>query len=320
MLFVKSFLKYALYFILGVAVIGFGLSAEDKDEADKLAPIKIRYPAEYSYLPINSGLFTNLSAQAVAGKIQVVWETPLPLTNASATLFYSADYPDHIASRDWRALVMVNRGSLFNASIPVDDIDIPIVYFVMERSGSQTNLSPMRICNPRKVGLEVPSRPFWQFLEGFEETTINWHILNNYPEIPPLRTNVVSKNGKAALCVSLPEGRRSISVGTSRLRGWQIENFKAKGFSVWLRTKQGNGAVQFSLVCYAFTDKQQIAQHPTVIPISGEWKRIEINFNSFPRINLMNVDMLVFEFSGTGKTEFLIDDLSLTGISAPEIE
>lgn len=312
------FLKHLCSLAPVISLAVSGLSANDKNDADKFADPKIHYPEICDYRCLNTNLFTNFFSEAVAGKIQAVWKTGR--SNSSATLFYSADYPEHYASRDWRYVTMVFRGSLYNGSIPVDDLDVPIVYFIIEVSDNRTNLSPMRICYPRKSGLETPSRPFWQFLEGFEETILNWKILNNYPDIQPLKTNAVVKNGKAALSVVLPEGRRSISVGTSRLRGWQIENFKAKGFSVWLRTKEGSGAVQFSLATYAFTDKQQIAQYPETFPVSNEWKRIEVNFNSFPKINLLNVDLLIFEFSGKGKTEFLIDDLSLTGISAPEIE
>lgn len=291
-----------------------------KAQPDKYTS-EIRYPVGFDKFNVNTNIFTNFYALAVAGKIQVVWETPVSFSNYTATIFYSADYPEHCVSRDWRYLPMVYRGALYNASIPIDDIDIPVVYFIMGVSNSLTNLSPMRICYPRIAGLEAPSRPFWQFLEGFEESILNWQILNKYPDILSLRTNVVEpKNGKSALCITLPEGRRSISVATSRLRGWQIEHFKAKGFAVWVRTNDKSGFVQFSLVSYAGTEKQEIVQHPGIIPVSNQWKRIEINFDAFSKINLLNVDQLIFEFSGSGLMEFWIDDLSLTGGWMSEVE
>lgn len=313
--------KFLSVLILINLLVGFtALSQDKKPDADKLISVDIHYPPEVRSGYLNTNIFTNFFAESIAGKIQVLWNNPPGLSNSTGTVFYSVDYPEHTFSRNWQYLPLIFRGPLFNASIPVDDVDVPIIYFITIVSEGKTNLSPMRICYPRAAGLEAPSRPFWHFLEGFEEISINWRILNTYTNIVPLHTNCAPKNGKVALCITLPEGRRSISVGTTRLRGWQIEHSNATGFSVWLKTNGEKGQVQFSLVSYFGTPKQVVSQHPQIIPISSDWKRVELNFNSFPKANLIGVDLLVFEFSGNDKAEFYIDDLSLSGKWMVEIE
>jgi len=296
------------------------IAAEKEGEGNFVVTNKIDYPPFFTPNLVNRGLFTNLNAEAVAGKVQINWQHAAEYSNATATVFYSVDYLNHVSAREWRYVPMIDRGEIFNAVLPVDDVDIPIVYFLSAVINSTTNCSPIMACIPRKLGLEVPSRPFWNFLEGFEETTMNWRILNEYPDILPMRTNVEPKNGKAALCITLPAGRPSVSVGTTRLRGWHITHYNAKGFAVWIRTGAGEGHVRFSLVTHAWTQKQKVSQKEFKYPITNEWRRIEVNFADFPGITLSEVDLLIFEFMGRGGTEFWIDDLSLTGAWMPEIE
>lgn len=316
----RSILFFVVAVISQLTIGFFSIAAQTDEKGDFAVTNKIDYPQFLETNSINRLLFTNLNAEAVAGKIQINWQQQPEYSNSITTVFYSVDYLNHVSAREWRYVPMVNRGDLFNAVLPVDDVDIPLVYFVTAVINSTTNTSPLMACIPRKLGIEAPSRPFWNFLEGFEETTMNWRILNNYPDILPLRTNVEPKNGKAALCVALPGGRPSISVGTTRVRGWHITHYNAKGFAVWIRTGTGDGYVQFSLATHAWTEKQRVSQKPYKYPLTNEWRRIEVNFSDFQGIPLSEVDLLIFEFTGKGGTEFWIDDLSLTGAWIPEIE
>lgn len=316
--------KFILFSVIIVFSNSYGISicfaGETKEEGDFYVTNRIDYPSFINTNFLNKNVFTNFHAEAVAGKVQVSWSSVGQYSNSTATVFYSVDYLNHASAREWRYVPMVYRGELFNAVLPVDDVDIPIVYFITAVDNHTTNVSNLKACIPRKLGLETPSRPFWNFLEGFEETTINWQIINKYPDLLPLRTNVEPKNGKAALCVNLPPERTSISIATTRIRGWHITHFNAKGFAVWLRTGAGEGSVQFSLLTHAWTENQRIYSKKHRYPLTNEWRRIEVNFADFDGITLSEVDLLIFEFSGKGGTEFWIDDLTLTGSWMPELE
>ncbi|MCX7871678.1 MAG: hypothetical protein N2487_00160 [Verrucomicrobiae bacterium] len=318
MLFCRFFseITIVLCFIIGYS----GFAGPKPEEADFPVTNKIEYPIFIQKKTPHITLFTNVNAEAVAGKVQITWASEELISNFTATVFYSVDYLSHTTAREWRYSPMLYRGNLFNCVLPVDDIDVPVVYFGTAVKDGYTNVSALRACTPRKLGLEAPSRPFWNFLEGFEETTINWQILSKYPEIQPLRTNVEPKNGKSALCVTLPAGRTSISVGTTRVRGWHATHWNAKGFAVWLRTGTGEGKARFSIASHAWTDKQSMSEKTFEYPLSNRWTRVEVKFSDFPKANISEIDLLIFEFSGKGEMEFWIDDLTLTGPWISELE
>jgi len=71
---------------------------------------------------------------------------------------------------------MTGRGGIWDARLAITELDVPVVYFVEERQKGRTNVSAMRACHPQAAGLEMPSRMFWPFIEGFEEGLESWQL------------------------------------------------------------------------------------------------------------------------------------------------
>jgi hypothetical protein len=264
--------------------------------------------------------FETLQAEVNVGRLKILW-SPRPLnTNASVTLVASADDLSHRRVRDWSFYPMNLQGNHWAARLPVDDVDVPVVYLLRTIYAGETNLSPMRVCFPRMAGLEEPSRIFWPFLEGFEMGAESWSLLASQAEPASLTIDPTAKNGHAALRVSLPAGKRSVTVATTRVRGWQIQQNLATGLRLWLRTREGTGRVRFTLFANAFEPNQMFSMSSIESKLDHQWKKIELPFASFPKLPLGGVDWFTIEFIGTGPREFLIDDLQLLGRWKIEME
>ena len=232
-------------------------------------------------------------------------------TNADVSVFASADAPGHWPARDWREFETIERGTNWEAKIPVDDIDVPVAYFVSEVRGGKTNFSRLRLAYPRELGLEEPTRFFWPFIEGFEEGASSWRLAA--ADTGTIQISGEAKNGHAALKVSLPSGKRSVTVGTTRIRGWRALHKGIGGLSVWLRTRGGAATVRFTLHENAFTSNQVVSVSPLESHVTKTWQRVDISFDSFPNLKLANVDWLTLEFIADGPREILIDDLQFLG-------
>ena len=215
---------------------------------------------------------------------------------------------------------MTLSGSQWQTRMPVDDIDVPIIYFVQMVAHGKTNISPMRICHPRVLGLEMPSRPFWPFLEGFEQGLESWSLVAARTNVLSLTTDTLAKNGYSSLKVSLPAGQHSTTVATTRVRGWQIQQNAATGLRLWLRTKTGTGRARFTLFANAFGTNQVMATSSIEAKLTDQWQKLELPLNSFPKIPLGSVDWFTIEFIGDGPTDFLIDDMQFIGPWRIEVE
>jgi hypothetical protein len=241
-------------------------------------------------------------------------------TNASVSILASADSDGHWAVRDWREYPMKVSGQRWQARVPVDNVDIPITYFVRAVAFGVTNISPMRICHPQALGIDSPTRPFWPFLEGFEQNLRGWSLVSVPGENNVLQKDQLAKNGLFSLRVSLPEKQHSVTVGTTRVRGWQIQQNEATGIRVWMRTKSGSGRARFSLYGNAFTTNQTMVVYPTETELNNQWQPVDLSFESFPKLSLGNIDWFTIELIGTGPMDFLIDDLQLIGPWKTETE
>ena len=282
------------------------LGAAEKPVADFWLTNAGQYPPGVSTNAVRASGFENLHSEALAGKLKISW----PSTNAppaGVTLLASEDDPGHWPARDWRSYAMEQHGENWEAYVPVDSLDVPVVYFV--RAGEK--ISPMRLTRPRALGLEAPTRIFWPFLEGFEEGLESWRLLSD--AMAELKTGTPVKNGKAALIAALPAGKKSIAIGTTRVRGWFVEEHFAKGLSVWLRTREGTGRARFTLLAHAFTTNQVVAVRAGEVPLTAQWQRVELPFDTFPKISRGAIDLFTIEFMADGPREFLVDDLQLLG-------
>ncbi len=308
--------RVLLWLLLGLAwpiTLPCAHAATPEPPADQWITNFVQFPAHVATNTLRHAGFETLQAEAIAGKLKLSWQNPALTTNALVTAFASADELGHWPVRDWRAVPMTLRGAQWETAVPIENIDVPLVYFVSAATANTTNVSLMRVCRPRATGLEEPSRIFWPFLEGFEEGTEHWRLVSNLPDPPSLTTNSPAKNGHAALAVPLPDGQHSVTIGTTRVRGWQVEQEFATGLRLWLRAREGGGQVRFTLLANAYGTNQVIAVFPQTTVLRDQWQRVDLPFNALPKFPLGSLDFFTIEFLGDGPREFLVDDLSLLG-------
>ena len=206
---------------------------------------------------------------------------------------------------------MPQRGAVWEATLPVEDLDVPLVYFVSVGEGMPALLSPMRVVSPRLAGMEKPSRIFWPFLDGFEEGLAGWELVS--VGAAPLKVSANAHDGNAALSVTLPAGQRSVTVSTVRVRGWHYTHQLATGLRVWLRAPGGNGSVRFALHAQSGTTNAVVVGSTLEAPVDDQWRKVDLSFSSFPNFPVAGTALFSIEFSGEGPREFLVDDVRLLG-------
>lgn len=273
------------------------------------------YPRFVDPTQVVTNDFQSLQAEFLAGRLKIRWVTTPLLTNWTVVVHASADAPGRWSARDWRPYPMTARETLWETTLPVDHPDVPIVYFVRvhQPSVAAPRYSPLRICYPRRLGVEEPTRIFWAFLEGFEEDMESWQILSQGSQDLTLALSPMAKNGHAALQVSIPAGKRSATVATTRVRGWQVRQHNATGLSVWLRAQEGSGRARFTLLAHVSPTNQVVAPATWEAPLTDSWQRIDLPFDDFPGVPLHALDLFTIEFVANGPRRFLVDDLQLLG-------
>jgi hypothetical protein len=264
-------------------------------------------PAPQTTTGIDTNRFVNVKAEAVAGKLLLRWETAEQF--AEARIIASADAPGHWPARDWRTFLMRRIPGGWLTEVPVDSLDVPIIYFVVDGANGKTAASPMRIVFPRALGLEEPTRLFWPFIEGFEQGTEGWRAVDG----PAVRRDAEAKSGRASLAMQVPSGRRSTTLVTTRFRGWFLEEHGATGIALWLRMKTGTGTARFALSANAFSTNQLIARRTETVRVTEKWTRALLPFSTFPKLALGDVDLFSVELTAAPGAEFLIDDVRLAG-------
>lgn len=255
--------------------------------------------------------FEDLRAEAIAGRLKVYW-TPMQMdTNASVQLFASADEPGHWAVRDWRMIEAIARETAWEAKIPVEDVAVPVAYFLQVAAGGRTNLSPLRMASPRGLGLSEPTRIFGPFLEGFEAGTRSWRNLTSTNA--PLQLAAESVSGTQALQISVAGQNVPTVIGTTRIRGWQALHPGVCGVSLWLRTRSGPANASFTLHTDAFSPRATRTTSTFTARLTNEWQRVDVAFDSFPKLELPRVDWFTIEFSAPEPGTVLLDDLQFLG-------
>ena len=277
------------------------------------------YPRFLNQMILDQEAFAALRADFVAGQLKVVWPGGPTDEARQVTLMVSEDEPGHWPSRDWRALPMTRRGETWEARLAVVDVDVPSVYFVAlpaeeaEPVQEGAVCSPMRVCWPRRLGMEQPTRSFFPFLEGFEEPLLNWHMVGDAQGKGNLRVVTESHTGKGALAVTIPPGQSSVKVLTTRVRGWQAVRQGASGVRLWLKAGQGRASARFVLLAQAGSTNELAAMHAQVVPLNHQWQDVNLAFGDFTDIPLVSVDALAIETFGEESSTILIDDLQLIG-------
>lgn len=282
-------------------------AAERAVDADRWLMNSAVFPENLASTPVNTNHFATLHAEVVGGQLQITCAADEAVSDLR--IISSADAPGHWPARDWRSRSMHRRGGIWVAELPVDSLDVPLIYFIVARSKAGRVASPMRIVEPRTLGLEQPTRFFWAFVEGFEQELDSWRATDP----SGVRTDPSAKNGRAALVVRVPPGRHSVMVETTRLRGWFLEEHGATGIGLWLRVKSGAGAATFTLLANAFSTNQVASRRQQTVTVSPQWTKVVLPFESFPKVPLGEVDLFSIELSAEPGTEFLLDNLFLLG-------
>lgn len=302
---------------MGLALAQAALGRAEEVAGDHWVSNTVVYPFEAA--ASSAAPYAQLHAESVAGTFKVVCSPEKPDSKQAFQVYASAADLGHWRARDWQEFAMVRRGTNLEATIPVEAVEVPIVYFVravteaVAGQPARTNCSPMRICLPEKLGLLEPSRAFWPFLEGFEEGLGPWHLAAPTPETPALRTDAAAKTGNAALLVSLAAKQNSVTVGTTQLRGWQLKRQGAIGVRLWLRTRTGTGRAKFCLLANAYSPEQKVSVWQRQMTLSEKWQKMDLFFSELPGLELKAVDLFTVELIGTGPMEFLLDDVQLIG-------
>jgi hypothetical protein len=296
------------------ALTGLG-AAEPAPPADDWLANPVVFPRFADPAQILTNDFLALHSECLAGRLKIRWETSPINTNWTVVVQASADVPGHWLARDWRPYPMTSRDTMWETTVPVDHPDVPILYFVQAENPGLPGprFSPMRICYPRRLGIEEPTRIFWPFLEGFEEGLAGWQLLSKGGQLPPLSLSPMAKNGHAALLVSIPAGKRSATLASTRVRGWQVSQHNATGLSVWLRALDGPGQARFTLFSQAYSTNQVMALCSHEVSLNDTWQRVNLPFEDFPGVVLSTLDLFTIEFVANGPSRFLIDDLQLLG-------
>lgn len=301
------------------ALVLCGLFSLDRGYSATNAPAEswlggtVQFPGEINSSMVETGRFTTARAEYLAGVVKVFWTAPDLDGAAQVTLRLSVDEPGHWPVRDWRSFTMSRRGPSWDATVPVDSLDVPLIYFIEARNGRRLEVSPMRICRPRLLGLEQPTRFFWWFVEGFEEGLESWRYLAGNAGIEAIRTSNLARNGKKSLLVTVPPGKASVTLGTTRLRGWYVAEHGASGVRFWTRTSSGNGQVRCTCFANAFSTNQTVSMSKFTATVRSDWGASDFMWDSFPRFDSSQLDFIAIELVGSPGQEFFLDDLQLLG-------
>lgn len=294
--------------------------AQPEASADLWVTNAVQFPPGIAGAGSTTNGFATLQARFLAGKLKVLWGPERVSKSALVIAYASAQELGHWPARDWRPFPMVLRGDRWEAAVPVEDLDVPLVYFAEAREGVATNLSAMRVFSPRAAGMEEPTRVFWPFLEGFELGLESWQLLGPRTNSPSLTQGGPPKNGLVSLVVPLAANQRSVTVVTTRVRGWQIQREGATGIGVWLRTRTGVGQARFTLKANAFTTNQVASVFKKAAALDEQWRKVDLWFADLAPLPWRGVDLFTIEFIGQGPREFLMDDLHLLGPWKLDIE
>lgn len=287
--------------------------SEPKAAADRWLTSSGQFPTGTELGAVTgTNVFETLHAEFLAGKLKLFLSGERFPKGSAIVLRASAQEIGHWLARDWRSFRMAWSVNRWETTVPVEDVDVPIVYFVKTGEGTDAQVSPMRLVFPRDAGMEEPTRIFWPFLEGFEEGTDSWQMIGPSPQ-PRLRADAPGRNGLTSLVVPLAANQRSVTVATTRVRGWQIQKEAATGVGLWVRTRTGNGQARFAMKANAFTTNQVTAAFKKVADVTAQWQKVELSFADLGSLPWRGVDVFTIELIGVGPREFLVDDLHLLG-------
>src|SRR4051794_22075116 len=115
--------------LMGPGVVGAW--AADEPPADNWVTNQVVFPRNIAASWVQGLGFEDLRGEAISARqFKVVWRPARLDTNAVVTLVASADELGHWPVRDWRSYPMMLAEGAWSARPPIDDIHVPLVYFV----------------------------------------------------------------------------------------------------------------------------------------------------------------------------------------------
>lgn len=273
--------------------------------------------APYDFTTATTNGFEGLQAVALASRLKVIFVEPQPDTNRPPTLMFSIEAPGHWHSRDWTAEPMRFLNGLWELVVPIEDPDVPVVYFLQTARGSTNRQSRLRLCIPRLAGLETPTQLFWPFLEGFESGASQWRRVAGPGESERVDISSQARNGQGALRIELPAGR-SRTVVTTRVRGSVLEQRQATGLRLWMRASGHGARARFTLIADASTAEQVVSPSSRAIELTTNWSAVDVPFNAFAKAPIGRVDRFAIECVSETANECFVDDMQLLGPWNPD--
>ncbi len=253
----------------------------------------------------------SLHAEVLVERLKVFCDAPISEEAPVMTLIASVDAPGQWLARDWRRQSMERRGVRYEATLPVEDIHVPVIYCVEVIQGTVTNASPLRMCVPLDLGMESPSRTPWAFVEGFEQGLEGWQLAGEDFSGAAIRASETAHDGGHSLSLSLPARKHSVTAISTRLRGWKVEQHRAVGLRLWLRVAQGEGRARISVMANGRSPEQVIHTFSDEPVSAGDWRKVELPFVSLDAAFRTGINLLSIEFIGVGPAELLVDDIEL---------
>jgi len=104
-----------------------------------------------------------------------------------------------------------------------------------------------------------------------------------------------------------------VTVATTKIRGWQLDQNFANGIRVWVKLAQGTAKLRCTLQAHAFTPKQVISVYPEDFTLTTDWQPVDLKLNGFPKLAIGEVDLMTLELIGKGSVEAYVDNVQLLG-------
>jgi hypothetical protein len=269
--------------------------------------------APYDFSTATPHGFESLRADVLSNRLKAIFAATDLDTNHPPRLVFSVEAPGHWPSRDWIVRPMRFLNGLWECAVPVEDPDVTVVYFLQVTRGLTNAQSPLRICVPRLAGLETPTQLFWPYLEGFESGGGQWHLLSGPGEPEEIEISREARSGEGALRIKLPDGGRSRTVATTRVRGSVLERCGATGVRLWMRTGRGTVRVRFTLVANADTAVQVVSPNPRFTEVTDRWSEVDVPLSAFAGLPVGQVDRFTIECVSESPGECFVDDVQLLG-------
>lgn len=254
-----------------------------------------------------------LEASATADGLQVRWR---PAADASApgaediaaTLWWSVDAPDRVASRHWIRAPLLREFDVWTAVLPWRSRHEPVVYFVQEQD---RGVSRMRAADPKLAGPDGPV-VFWTgHLDGLESGLEAWSLASARIQPSPLSWSDEAWRGQRSLRIEVPAGRASVVAGTPQVRGWMLMERDVRSVRVMARAVRGAGRVRLGLQTRTQAGELSVHEDSREWEVTESWMRVELVVSDLPRLTRRDVGWFTIQFRAEPGAALLVDELEL---------